>query len=251
VTRERRLRALRIAASFDNSSTRPLLVETDSGRFVVKLVHGPEGPRALAAEWVCQKLAQQLGLPTLELAPVMLDRALAASVVESELREAVQRGAGLCLGLRELPGAVSASARDLEAAPDDFALPLLWLDLLIENPDRRRTNPNILRSGALLVPIDHGSSLSFHHDWQVTEQTPRERLEVSPDHVFAGRAGSLMSWHPALRARLDRESIRAACDSIPGEWLGPLAFETEERQRAAYVAILWKRLHFMDQALLR
>jgi hypothetical protein len=246
LTPTRRIHAGRILQALDGSSTRPLLVETESGRFVLKLVHGPEGPRPLAAEWLCQRFASRLGLPTLELAPVLLDPELASGIAESELREAVQRGAGLCLGLRELKGARPASLRDLERAPDDFALPLLWLDVLIQNPDRRTSNPNVLRSGALLVPIDHAASLSFHHDWRVTEQTPGEGLDVPPNHVFAERAAQLSAWHPRLRFALDREFIRAACDSLPGEWLGPPAFESEERQRAAYAAVLWKRLGAMD-----
>jgi hypothetical protein len=244
---QRRIVARRILQALDGGSTRPLLVETDSGRFVVKLVHGPEGPRPLAAEWLCQRFISRLGLPTLEPVPVVLDADLASTIVESELREAVHRGAGVCLGFRELKGAMPASLRDLEQAPDDFALPLLWLDVLIENPDRRRSNPNVLRSGALLIPIDHGASLSFHHDWRVTEETPGERLEVPREHVFAERAQALPAWHARLRRQLDRESIRAACDSLPAEWLGPPAFESEERQRAAYLAVLWKRLQAMDR----
>jgi hypothetical protein len=249
VTLQRSIHARRILEAFAASSTRPLLVETESGRFVVKLVNGPEGPRPLAAEWLCQRLLSRIELPTLELVPVMLDAELAASIAESELREAIQRGAGLCLGLRELKGAAPANLRDLERAPDDFAVPLLWLDVLIDNPDRRKNNPNVLRSGKLLIPIDHGSSLPFHHDWRMTEQTPGDKIVVPSHHVFAERAGELKRWHPALKKLLDRESIRAACDSVPGEWLGPLAFETEERQRAAYVAVLWKRLGAMDQSL--
>jgi len=249
LTQQRTIGARRIVHALAGSSTRPLLVETESGRFVVKLVHGPEGPQPLAAEWLCQRLASRLGLPTLELAPVMLDAGLASPIAESELREAVQRGAGLCLGFRELKGAVPATLRDPELAPEDFALPVLWLDLLIENPDRRRMNPNVLSFGSLLIPIDHAASLSFHHGWHVTEQTPGEKLEIPRDHLFASRAQALKKWHPALRQKLDRESIRAACESLPTEWLGPPAFETEKRQRAAYLAMLWKRLQSIDRLL--
>jgi HipA-like protein len=249
VQTEHRIHALRIVEALNTSSTRPLLVDTDSGRFVVKLVHGPEGPRALAAEWLCQRLARRLELPTLELAPVVLEPTLAAGILDSELREAVQRGAGLCLGLRELGGARPATLRELERAPDDFALPLLWFDILVDNPDRRKTNPNVLRLGSLLIPIDHAASLSFHHDWQITEQTPGEALEVPRDHVFGERARSLAAWHPALRDRLDRQSLLEACDSLPAEWLGAAAFDTKERERAAYFAILWKRLRHLDAEL--
>ena len=102
-----------------------------------------------------------------------------------------------------------------------------------------------------MIPIDHAASLSFHHGWRVTEQTPSEKLEVPPDHVFADRRAALEQWHPGLRQQLDRESIRVACESLPGEWLGPPAFESDQRQRSAYSAMLWKRLSAMDRLLAR
>src|SRR5687768_6614493 len=116
-----RFRVRRVLGALAGGSSRPLLAETEGGRFVVKLVHGPEGPRALAAEWLGHALAVASGLPSAELAALELDASLAASVAEDELREAVARGAGTCLGLRELRGAVAATPSELAAAPDDFA----------------------------------------------------------------------------------------------------------------------------------
>lgn len=227
-------------------SSRPLLVETEGGRFIVKLVNGPEGPRALAAEWLGHTLAGAVGLPTAELAAIELDAAIAAPIVESELREAVERGAGVCLGLRELAGASPASPSDLEGAPDDFALRLLWLDVLLENPDRRANNPNVLRWGASLVPIDYAATLPFHHDWALTEEGPGRDLGAPAGHIFEGRAGELGRWHRTLHPLLTRAALASAASSLPSEWLSPPAFATEERQRAAYVAYLWKRLRALD-----
>ncbi|HEU4406891.1 MAG TPA: HipA family kinase [Polyangiaceae bacterium] len=242
-----RFRARRVVGSLPGGSSRPLLVDTEGGRFIVKLVHGPEGPRALAAEWLGHALAATLGLPTAELAAVELDPSLAAPIAESELREDIERGAGTCLGLRELAGARPASPADLAAAPDDFALPLLWLDVLLENPDRRASNPNVLRWGASLVPIDYAASLPFHHDWALTEQGPARELGAPTGHIFERRAGELGRWHPALRPLLSRQALEAAAASLPPEWLEPAAFATEARQRAAYVAYLWKRLRALDE----
>src|SRR5262249_21712556 len=151
--------------------------------------------------------ASTVGLPTAELAAIELDATLAAPIDESELREAIERGAGTCLGLRELAGAKPASPADLEGAPDDFALRLLWLDVLLENPDRRASNPNVLRWGASLVPIDYAAALPFHHDWSLNEERPGRDLGAPSGHIFEGRAGELGRWHQALRPLVTRAAL--------------------------------------------
>jgi hypothetical protein len=241
-----RLSVRSIVGTLPGGSSRPLLVETDGGRFVLKLVNGPEGPFPLAAEWWCTGLARALGLPTLEIVALELDPRLADPIEESELREAVQRGAGLCQGIRELAGARAATLKELERAPDDFAIPLLWLDLLVENPDRRSVNPNILAFGSALFPIDHGAALSFHHTWDLDEQSPRENLGVPEDHVFASRAAALPAWYEELERRLSRDFLNELALTLPDEWLGPLRFGTPERQKLAYATYLWKRLKSLD-----
>lgn len=241
-----RLSVRSIAGTLHGGSSRPLLVETESGRFVLKLVNGPEGPFPLAAEWWCTGLARALGLPTLELAALDLDPRLADPIEESELREAVQRGAGLCQGVRELAGARAATPRELERAPDDFVAPLLWLDRLVQNPDRRSANPNILSFGSALFPIDHGAALSFHHTWQLDEQSPSEDLGVPRDHVFAARAATLPDWYSELERRVTRELLNELALGLPDEWLGPLRFGSSERQKLAYATYLWKRLQALD-----
>jgi hypothetical protein len=223
-----------------------LLVETESGRFVLKLVQGPEGPRALAAEWICAQMAAAIGLPTAELLILDLDPRLSAEIADPELREAVQRGAGSCLGFRELRLARPAERLELETAPDDFAVPLLWLDTWVENPDRRWSNPNVLAWGSSLVPIDHGAALAFHHAWKVTEQCPERNLHSPEGHLYATRETQLRMWHPRLRACVPRDTLEAICSSVPDEWLGPLVFATVARQKRAYAAFLWKRLRALD-----
>jgi DNA gyrase subunit B len=94
-----------VVGTYGGGSSRPLRVETDSGPFVLKLLHGAEGPRALAAEWIVGGLARVLGFAVPEIAILDFDAALASTIVDQEVRENAQRGAGLCLGLRELEGA--------------------------------------------------------------------------------------------------------------------------------------------------
>ncbi len=242
----RRFSVSRIIGVLQGGSSRPLLVESGAGRFVLKLVGAPDGARALAAEWIGTSLAALSGLPTLELVALDLEPALAASIEDPEIRELVERGAGLCLGVRELCGSRQATFAELEQADDDFAMRILWLDILLQNPDRRRENPNILRQGQALLAIDHASALPFHHDWLISEDSPAAELEPPAGHVFSARATSLPAWHGRLRQNITRQQLLTICHALPNEWLGSASFETVARQREAYAAYLWKRLRAMD-----
>lgn len=245
----RALRVTRLVEGLRTGSSRPLLVEAEGARFVLKLVGGPEGPSALAAEWVGTELARALGFPTLELARLELAPTIVDDDTEWELRDQIVRGAGLCLGTRELRGARIATRAELERATDDFAVPLLWLDVLVENPDRRWANPNVLVApGGALTPIDHASSLPFRHRWDLDERAPEGALEPPRDHLYGERAARLGDWHGELAARLPRARLDAITASLPDDWACPLAFPTAERQRQAYAAYLWKRLRAMDRA---
>ena len=240
--------AKRIVRSLSGGSSQPLLVETQRGRFVVKLVHGPEGPRALAAEWIVSGIALAIGLPVAESAIIEVEPELARSIEHQELREAAARGAGISFGARELVGAKLARTEEIDKADDDFAMRLLWLDTLVENPDRTAKNPNILSWGASLVPIDHGAALPFHHRWRVTEASPSAELEPTLDHVYASRRVKLAAWHDRLAALVSRETLRGICASVPDVWLGPIVFATPARQRSAYAAYLWKRMRALRRA---
>lgn len=241
------LTARKVAGVLSGGSSRPLLVDTDGGRFVVKLVGGAEGPRALAAEWVVVVLAMAIGIPTAEPAIVDVPAGLAVGIEHQEIREAAARGAGRSFGARELGGARPARPEEIAAADDDFAMRLLWLDTLVENPDRTVSNPNLLAWGPSLVPIDHGAALPFHHRWRVREETPGTDLTPPANHVYSARSTKLGAWHPRLAKLLTRELLESVTRSIPTEWLGPIEFAKADRQRAAYAAYLWKRMRALGR----
>jgi hypothetical protein len=133
-----------------------------------------------------------------------------------------------------------APASALAAADLDFKLRLLWLDTLVQNPDRRADNPNILLVGRALIPIDHAAALPFHHDWQLTERQPAQ-LEPAP-HVFGALWQTLPAHAAGFASSVTRTQLEQAARSIPEPWLGPIVFDSVERQQLAYAAFLWKRL---------
>ena len=56
------------------TSTGVALIETDAGQCYIKALGNPEGPHALAAEWVGTRLASAFGLPTFDIALLTLEK---------------------------------------------------------------------------------------------------------------------------------------------------------------------------------
>ena len=129
------------------------------------------------------------------------------------------------------------------ASISDLASRIVWLDGLVQNPDRTVKNPNLLWSQGQLWLIDHGASLGFQHAWsRVTEQSPRAPGWPAATHVLHGRATLVRSVDEVLMPRLSRGVLELAVDAVPDGLLSENSAEARRRRRAAYVAFLWKRL---------
>ena len=143
--------------------------------------------------------------------------------------------------LAHLPEARNFVPIDAVQVDEALASTIVWLDGLVQNPDRTHKNPNLLWSQHQLWLIDHGACLGFQHDWpRVTEDSPRKRGSHLA-HVLGSRASLLEQLDASLAARLTRATLQSAVDVIPDDFLDGDA-EARRRRRAAYVAFLWKRL---------
>lgn len=236
----------------------PAVVETDGGLFVVKFRGAGQGPRALLAEVVVGRLAEELGLPVPELAEIHVPDGFGAAERDPEIRELVQASAGVNVGLRYLDGAFNF---DLNAAGDcidaELASAVVWLDALTTNPDRTPRNPNLLIWRRRPWLIDHGSALYAHHAWdQVDRDRTRTPFPLIKDHVLLPRADRIIEADVRLAQRLDEEALVRVLAAAPSELLmhplarGPFASAGEARER--YVAYLARRLEapraFVEEA---
>jgi len=246
-----RLPARRVLSVLRRGSSAPVVVETDAGRFVVKLRGAAQGLPPLVAEVVVAELAGALGLAVPERAVVVLDpqvpredhdsRPPGLESLTDEIADLLDASPGENLGVRLLPGAKDVTAERLAELDRDWALRVAWLDGLVMNRDRTRANPNILLWHGAPWLIDHGAALTFHHDWRsLTEQSPRETGPPFEEHALFLAGSSLASVDEEAARALPREVLHQAADRIP-ETFFP-AGEDAARTRAAYVAFLWKRL---------
>src|SRR5262245_2544355 len=235
-------RARRVLRTEPSGSSWPVLVETDAGIFYTKLKAAAQAPASLVAETIVGGLADALGLPVPARVLIELRPDVFIDDPRDELRRLVRASAGLNLGLQALPEARRFNATDADLVDPDRASRIVWLDGLVQNPDRTVKNPNLLWSHGQLWLIDHGASLGFQHAWsRVTEQTPRSRWPAA-NHVLLSRATALGLVDAPMAERLDRSTLESLLETVPDEWLLHENDEARRRRRAAFVAFLWKRL---------
>lgn len=238
-----RFSARSVASAIRSGSSLPVLVDTPGGLFVTKLRGAAQGPAALIAEVVVAEIAEVLGLPVPERVVVDIATDTPSSDKNDELADLLARSVGENLGFRFLNGAVELRSAERDRLGDDFATRLLWLDSLVQNPDRTARNPNVLMWKGQPWLIDHGAALPFQHDWgAVSEDSPRE-AGAPREHLFADKQRALGAYDEALAAGLGRDVLEAALLKVPDSLLAAAQpGEDLFRLRARYAAFLWKRL---------
>jgi len=237
------LRAQRVLSTFRGSSW-PVLVDTGEQKVVVKLRGTAQGLLPLIAELVVGALADAVGLLTPTPCLVELPPHLPSDDPHEELRDLLERSHGLNLGLRYLDGFRNVTVADASRIKPELQASIVWLDALVQNPDRTPKNTNLMIKAGQIWLIDHGAALDFHHDWKrVTEQSPRDAGEVVAGHLLQVSETLLQAADAELAPKISREILEAALQQVPDDFLLASSAEPPARQRAAYVAYLKKRLH--------
>src|SRR6185503_17807483 len=235
-------RARRVLRADRRGSSWPVVVDTDAGLFYTKLRGAAQAPATLVAEIIVGRLADALGLAVPARVLIDIPPDLRADDPHEELAELLGFSVGRSLGFQYLPEARNFRESDAPQVDADVASRIVWLDGLVQNPDRTAKNPNLMWSQDRLWLIDHGASLGFHHRWSnVTEESPRARSWSPSTHVLGSRATRLAIIDMALAGLVDRTVLESAVGAVPADYLSMNGMDTH-RRRAAYVAFLWKRL---------
>ena len=222
-----------------------MLIDSGAERLVTKLRANAHGTAPLVAEIVVGALADALGIATPRRYLVEIDSTLESLDPHAELLELLSRSHGLNLGLEYLDGYRDLKPSEAHLVRKEAAAAIVWLDALVQNPDRTTQNPNLMIKAGRVSLIDNGAALSFQYDWpNVTEQTPRQAGTFVENHLLQVSPRELAECDADLAGKLNRETLERALADVPDEFLAalvPAAFDLA-RARAAYVAYLWKRL---------
>ena len=246
--------ATRYVTPLREGGSLPALIEADDdGMYVLKFRGAGQGPRVLAAEWICGEIARLLGLPVPEIVGVEVDRGLGDAEPDEEIQDLIHASDGLNLGLDFLPGSLPFNPAAGPPPDPVFAADVVWFDGFVMNPDRSVQNVNLLEWHGRPWLIDHGAALYVHHTWRDVEAHARRPFERIRDHVLLPNAGSIEEADARLAPKLDATSIGEIVEAVPDLWLprdpiigGPSA------QRRAYVTYLLRRLEaprpFVEEA---
>jgi len=241
----RRVRARQVLSAFRLGSSWPVLIDTGNERIFTKLHATAHGAAPLVSEIVVGELAEVLGLSVPARCLVEIEAGIESLDPHEELLDLLRRSAGLNLGFQLLEGYRDLKPPDVRHVRPELAAAIVWLDALVQNPDRTVQNPNLMIKAGRVSLIDHGAALTFQYDWgSVTEQTPRQPGTFVDQHLLRVSPSQLEACDDELAPRLTREVLERALAAVPDEFITPLVPQNSDpmRHRAAYVAYLWKRL---------
>ena len=213
--------ATRYVTPLREGGSLPGLMEADDlGTYVVKWRAAGQGVKVLVAEVVCGELARALSLPVPALVTVDVAPELAVGEPDIEVQELLQRSAGVNLGLDYLPGAL-----DFEAGADgvhpELAGRVLWFDALIGNVDRSWRNPNMLFWHGRLQLIDHGATLTFHHNWLGAAAAVARSYDAA-QHALIECSPDVRAADAALGGRVTRPLLEQVLHQAgPGQGTAP------------------------------
>lgn len=107
-------------------------------------------------------LAQTLDLPVVPVVPVKLGTEFIASVLDDELREAMMESPEVVLGSVHAGDGwrLFDTGSKLPWSSLSLVQEIVTFDCLVENSDRSRSNPNLLRHGDSLKMIDQEEAFS-------------------------------------------------------------------------------------------
>ncbi|MGY1842983.1 HipA family kinase [Modestobacter sp. SYSU DS0875] len=238
--------ATRYVTPLREGGSLPGLMEADDlGTYVVKWRAAGQGVKVLAAEVVCGELARRLSLPVPALVTVDVAPELAVGEPDFEVQELLRNSAGVNLGMDYLPGALDFEAGAAQVSPE-LAGRVLWFDALIGNVDRSWRNPNMLFWHGRLHLIDHGASLTFHHNWAGAAAAVTRPYDAA-QHALVECEPDVPGADAALASRVTRELLTEVLALVPDAWLeGPTPDEGPATVRARYVDQLLARLAARD-----
>ena len=189
-----------------------------------------QGLTGLTYELVASRLATHFGLAVPEPALVTIDGDFAELVASLEARsgdrvkaDRIRNSVGLNFGTRQLSGVNTWPVdKSIPEAMWQGATEVFSFDSLVQNPDRRFNNPNLLTRGNEIFVLDHELAFSFLLDILASAEPWRlEGQRYLSDHVFyralKSKVIDITGFTDTLVA-LPGPALDAILNDVPPEW---------------------------------
>jgi hypothetical protein len=195
-----------------------------AGEFVIKL-RGSVLQAGSLKELIGSRLASHFDLPVPQPAVIMLEQALADLIIATDQSKSaiIEESVGLNFGSKEVIGfSTWLVDRKIPSSMWQTAVEIFAFDALVQNPDRRFGNSNLMVKGDNLLIFDHEIAFSFLLDI-LPSPTPwrMERQQYLTDHVFyrqlKSQAIDLTNFTSRL-AHLSETDLDHIFAEAPAEW---------------------------------
>lgn len=197
-----------------SGSTVPVHLRTGQGEMVAKWTRTAQGPINSISDWIGLNLARLCGLDSPKTYIINVQKKLAKSVRETEIRETIEKSEGLNLGIEFLGDYSQCDSEQLNRISEEQKELCFLFDVLFLNFDRDRNNTNIIGNGLVYSWVDFASLMEII--CLVTKQSkpPESVWERLRYHPFYKEGLNLKS----LR-NVERKNIREILCGIPDVWL--------------------------------
>ena len=230
-----RVRPIQFDRQVSSGRTEPAFLtceraNSNSVELVAKLSSACDlGTTSLAIELLAACLAGDLGLPVPEPLIVELDPAWIASIVDDKWRGRASISSAAAFGSCRAPNGFGQwiAGSTMTTSLIARAAAILTFDCLIDNPDRRPSNPNCLQRGDELRVIDHelcfpSLILGWKPPWELGSLN---HISVPDAHIFRNALqGKLVDWAPiaAVWKGLSDGQLDDYEAALPPEWINAL-----------------------------
>lgn len=230
--------AVRFDRVMSNGRTRPVLLSVEHAtrgeiEVVAKFSAGQNiGANGLVREAVAAMLAADLNLPVPEPFVVHVSDAFIDTIADREINDLLRKSIRVGFGSSRLPGGNSTwpTAYDVPKKMRAAAAEVFAFDALIQNADRKPSNPNLQIKGDEIAIFDH--ELAFITEGVIGWQPPwvpgsLEYLSSPDAHIFQralkGHPIDLERFSASWRA-ISNERLTVYLAALPTEWSADPSF---------------------------
>ena len=225
---------------------------------LVKSVGSALGSLSLCCEYFGNVIARQMGLNTPAPHIIEIDGATAAMMNrDSRLRDAeVTIPSGVAVGCEWLrPAVLPGTTARLSGAAAEDAARIYAHDLIMQQPDRTTTNPNVIEFRGRFVAIDFETSCSFLFaivpdaaPWMVAD------LPYAQKHFFRSRLRpDTVDWREVVLSMLniDTQAFTATLANLPAAWRSDCSrvLNHVERMNARSTDVIWQIISSVTRQL--
>jgi hypothetical protein len=195
-----------------------------AGEYVVKLRGSREiRENSFVFELYASFLGKYFELNVPDPAIVSIQSEFFDSIENLKIKELIQNSDGLNFGSKYLSGGFTIWPMDMEVPADllDKSFKIFVYDMVIQNPDRKVINPNILWKGRNIYIIDHESAFSFIYGILPPKPWEIDKLDIFRDHIFyqSLRHKDLnFEWIREPFSQINSSVLDSIADVITEEW---------------------------------